>query len=413
MISRLRRAQELRLGIRTQLLVSQALGQIMPIAAIPFLTRLINPEQMGHYQIALSIALVALSFAVFQADIFVPVARDADEVRALERRALLTTSIVGVVATSIAAVLPNGGGVQAAVTTALLLAVLSLISVTNAMLIRKNDMPKLVLRNLLGGALVAIFQITFALFHPTAISLGLGMLIGRILCHTLLRSKKIYEPNANTVEVPKDFWRALSGAGANALGTFASQMPMLLVAPTYGPAAAGYLGLGQRVVGAPAGLIGQGINQIIIADSSTIIRDGSVTLWAGLHRQIIILIVLSFGSAAAIAIAIPPLAPWIFGAAWAPAGTYMMILALPMCLQFVAIPMVSLMTMLGMQRVMLATQTFRIICISGCIFIGGHFALAMPVTVALISAVWTLAYVATIGLTLVGMRKYDRQERRA
>lgn len=413
MISKLRHVKDIRLGIRAQLLLSQAMGQIIPIAAIPFLTRLLNPEQMGHYQIALSIALVALPFAVFQADIFVPVAHDADEVRALARRALLTTLMVGSIATSVAALLPNGGGLEVAVTTAVLLAILTLISVSNAVLIRKNDMTRLVHRNMLGGAFVAIFQTMFAIFNPTAISLGFGMLLGRALCQILLKSKKSCESHSNITDVPKGFWRVLSGAAANALGTFASQMPMLLVAPIYGPAAAGYLGLGQRVVGAPAGLIGQGINQIIVADSSAIIRKGEAKLWTGLRRQFFILIFLSLVAAMAISIIIPPLTPWIFGAPWAPAGKYMLILALPMCLQLVAIPMVSLMAMLGMQKTMLATQIFRIVCIFGCIFAGGHFAFAMPLTVTLISAVWTLAYAATIGLALLGVRKYDSQERKA
>jgi O-antigen/teichoic acid export membrane protein len=412
-ILRLRRVIEIRFGIRAQLMVSQALGQIIPIAAIPFLTRLLNPKEMGHYQIALSIALVALPFAVLQADVFVPVAHDEDEVRTLVRRAFLTTLIVGSIATSVAALLPSGGGLEAAVTTFLLLAVLSLTSVTNAVLIRKNDMSKLVQRNILGGALVAIIQTTFAMLYPSAISLGMGMLMGRALCQALLRSARSCAPHSNSADVPKDVWRVLSGAGANALGTFASQMPMLLVAPVYGAAAAGYLGLGQRVVGAPTGLIGQGVNQIIVADASAIIRSGEAKLWAGLRRQVVILISLSLAAAMAIAIIIPPLTPWIFGAPWAPAGRYMQILALPMCLQLVAIPMAPLMVMLGMQRAMLATQICRILCIVGCILAAAQFALGMPMTVTLISVVWSLAYVATIGLAIAGMRKYDRRKREA
>jgi O-antigen/teichoic acid export membrane protein len=285
--------------------------------------------------------------------------------------------------------------------------------VTNAVLIRKNDMLKLVHRNMLGGALVAIFQTIFAVLHPTAISLGMGMLIGRELCQALSRSAMSYSPHPNSAEVPKDFWRALGGSGANALGTFASQMPMLLVAPVYGAAAAGYLGLGQRVVGAPTGLIGQGVNQIIVADASAIIRNGEAKLWAGLRRQVVLLIIVSLAAAMAIGVIIPPLTPWIFGAPWAPAGKYIQILALPMCLQLVAVPMVPLMAMLGMQRTMLALQIFRILCIVGCIFAAAKLALGMSLTVTLISIVWTMAYFATIGSAIAGIKKYDRQERRA
>lgn len=413
MIFGMRHAKKVRLGIRAQLLASQTLGQIMPIAAIPFLTRLLDPEEMGHYQIGLSIALVALPFAIFQADVFLPVARDAGEVRALVRRAWLTTLIVGSIAICVAALLPSGGGTESAITTCLLLAVMSLTSLTNALLIRKNDMAKLVHRNMLGGALVAITQTMFAMLHPTAISLGMGMLLGRALCQVLLRSAGSYVRHPNNVEVPKSFWRAFSGAGANALGTFASQMPMLLVAPVYGAAAAGYLGLGQRVVGAPTGLIGQGVNQIIVADASAIIRNGKTELWAGLRRQVVLLLTLSLAAAIAIAIIIPPLTPWIFGASWVPAGKYIQILALPMCLQLVAIPMVPLMAMLGMQRTMLTLQILRIIGIVGCILVGSRFLLGMPLTVTLISAVWTIAYFAAIGLAIAGIRKYDAQERRA
>lgn len=396
-----------RFGVRAQLLASQIFGQLMPIAAIPFLTRLLEPAEMGHYQIALSIALVALPFAIFQADVFIPVAYDSSEVRMLTRRGFVSTAIVACTASSIVFLIPSGGGLKSAITTSLLVAVMSLMSLTNAELIRKNDMSKIVQRNLLGGALVAIAQTLFAILHPTAISLGLGMLVGRTLSQVLLRSAKIFEPHSNRVQVPKDFWRALSGAGANALGTFASQMPMLLVAPLFGAAAAGQLGLGQRVVGAPTGLIGQGINQIIVADASAIIRSGKAELWAGLRRQLVLLISLSLAAAMAIAIIIPPLTPWIFGSLWAPAGKYIQILALPMCLQLVAIPMAPLMAMLGMQREMVSLQIIRIFCIVGCILAGSTFSLGMSSTVSLISAAWTMAYCATIALAIVGMRRHD------
>lgn len=413
MLSRICRIKEIRLGVRAQLLASQTFGQILPIAAIPFLTRLLDPQEMGHYQIGLSIALVALPFAVFQADVFVSVAHDAGEVWTLLRRALLTTLVVGSIATSVAALLPSGGGAEAAITTFLLIAVLSLTSFTNALLIRKNDMRRLVHRNMLGGALVAIFQTMFAMVHPTAISLGTGMLMGRALCQVLLRSSSTYIPHPSGTQVPKGFWRALGGSGANALGAFASQMPMLLVAPVYGAAAAGYLGLGQRVVGAPTGLIGQGVNQIIVADASEVIRSGEAKLWASLRRQIVLLVVLSLAAAVVIAMIIPPLTPWIFGAPWGPAGTFILILALPMSLQLVAVPMAPLMAMLGMQRTMLTLQIFRILGIFGCIFAAGRFAFEMPLTVTLISAVWTVAYVVTIGAAIRGIQKYDGQVRRA
>jgi O-antigen/teichoic acid export membrane protein len=412
MMFRMRSQRKMRLGIRTQLLASQTVGQIIPIAAIPFLTRLLVPEEMGHYQIALSIALVALPFAIFQADVFVPVALDAKEVRTLLRRASLTTLIVSAIATSIAALLPSGGGLESAVTTFLLVTVLALTALTNAVLIRKNDMPKLVHRNMLGGALVAITQTAFAAVHPTAISLGAGMLAGRALCQTLLRSKATYAPHPNGADVPKDFWTALSGAGANALGTFASQMPMLLVAPVYGAAAAGYLGLGQRVVGAPTGLIGQGVNQIIVTDASAIIRSGKAKLWTGLRRPVTLLVCLALTAALAIAVIVPPITPWVFGAAWAPAGKYMQILSLPMCLQLVAVPLVPLMAMLGMQRIMLTLQIFRIMGIVGCILAARKFSLGLPLTVALISIIWTIAYVATTGLTITHMQKFDAKQQR-
>lgn len=399
--------KKIRLGIRAQLLASQAFGQIAPIAVIPLLTRLLTPEQMGHYQVALSIALVAIPFAIFQADVFVPVARDADEVGKLERRALLATLIVGSIAALATTLLMSGGGTESAITTFLLLATMSLMSVSNATLIRKDDMHKLVQRNMLGGTLVAASQMACALLHPTAISLGIGMLLGRVLSQAILRSTRDCAPHPNSNNVPQGFWRVMSGAGGNALGTFASQMPMLVVAPVYGAAAAGHLGLGQRVVGAPAGLIGQGINQIIVADASAIMRSGEPKLWSGLRRHLILLISLSLVAAATISLIVPPITPWLFGNAWEPAGKYIQILALPMCLQLVAVPLSPLMSMLGMQRVMLALQFFRVLGILACILIGFKFSLGMPMTITLISAIWAAAYFATISLAIVAIRKYD------
>ncbi|MDG2520499.1 oligosaccharide flippase family protein [Caulobacter segnis] len=400
-------------GTRAQLLASQILGQVMPIATIPLLTRLLDPVEMGHYQIALSIALIALPFAIFQTDVFVPVAHNEFEVTTLVRRALLSTSIFALFAATISFFISSGGGLELAASTFLLTAAMSLNSVANSILIRKSDIPKLIQRNIFGGAFVAITQAVFTILHPSAISLGLGMVVGRAISQILLKSTKSCEPHPNHVEVSKGFLRALIGSGANALGTFASQMPMLLVAPLYGAASAGYLGLSQRVVGAPTGLIGQGINQIIVADASAIIRSGNGKLWAGLRRQIVLLLSFSVAAAVALAIIAPPLTPWVFGALWAPAGEYIQILALPMCLQLVAVPMVPLMAMLGMQRELFCLQVLRIVCITVCVLAGATFSLGMSSTVTLISVVWTMAYCATIALAIVAIRKYDLQALRA
>lgn len=413
MISRIRRSIRGELGIRAQLLGSQISGQVMLIAAIPLLTRLLDPAEMGHYQIALSIALIALPFAIFQTDVFLSVARSDTEVTALVRRAIISTSIVAIVAASVSFGTSNGAGLELGITTFLLTAAMSVTAVANSLLIRKRDIPKLIKRNIFGGALVAVTQMIFTVLHPTAISLGLGMVVGRALSQVLWKSTMNFEPELDSVQGSQSFWRSVIGSSSNALGTFASQMPMLLVAPLYGPAAAGYLGLGQRVVGAPTGLLGQGINQIVVADASAIIRSGKAELWPAVRRPMIFLTFAALASALALAILAPPLTPWIFGAAWAPAGQYIQILALPMCLQLIAIPMVPLMAMLGKQRELLSLQILRIFCITICALTGAVFSFEMPATVTLISVVWTVAYCATIGLAVVAMRNYDLQASKA
>lgn len=392
---------------RRYLLISQVFGQLAPIVVLPLLTRILNPEQMGLYQVAFSISIIALPFALLQSDVLVPIARNIEQVRRLRRLTIAATLLVSSMSALGAFFLVSQGSHETALTTALLVVALSVTSFSSATLIRTGDSKSLIRRNLFGGGLVASFQVIAALFHPTALALGIGMILGRLTCITLVRSHRAFEPHSSDVTGAYGFWKILSGASANALGAFGSQMPMLIVAPIFGAAAAGHLGLGQRVVGGPVGLVGQGVNQIFTADSASILRSREAFLWPKLRRPLGLLMLTALLAALALGTIVPPITPWIFGASWAPAGKYIQILALPMCLQLVAIPMVPLLAMLGLQSLVFALQIFRVLGIAACAIIGIRLSWSMLTTVMLISIIWTLAYCLTIWVAIRAIHNYD------
>jgi O-antigen/teichoic acid export membrane protein len=136
--------------------------------------------------------------------------------------------------------------------------------------------------------------------------------------------------------------------------TAGSQLPSVMFAAFFGPAAAGVYLLANRVLSAPMQLIGQAIGNVFLADASAAMREGRLgVLVADVHARLAhigmppMLVLLMTG---------PEVFALVFGDGWRQAGVFAQWLAPWLYLVFITSPMTSIFLVLERQASAMAFQ---------------------------------------------------------
>lgn len=160
-----------------------------------------------------------------------------------------------------------------------------------------------------------------------------------------------------------DFPKYLVPAHSFNMASF--QSPVVLLGSFFGSAVAGYFMLTQRVIGAPMSIVAGAIGDVFRQQASeAYARTGEC---AGLYRKTFSkLLLLSLPPFLVFYLAAPALFAWVFGDAWRASGEYARVLVPMLFFQFVTSPLSSLFFIAGKQRLDLLWQSglFAIVCTS-------------------------------------------------
>lgn len=131
------------------------------------------------------------------------------------------------------------------------------------------------------------------------------------------------------------------------LNTLSWQLPALLLARYFGSASAGYFSIGMRVLSIPMDLVAASIGQVFFQRTAEASARGDLPqiVEAALRRLI------AFGIFPVLMIALvgPDLFGVVFGNQWRPAGVYLRILSVWICVWFISSPLSTLTTVLEKQ----------------------------------------------------------------
>ncbi|MCD2193643.1 oligosaccharide flippase family protein [Actinomycetospora endophytica] len=341
-----------------RLLLGQVLGQLCLVVAVPVLTRLMDPTEVGLFQLASAIAVVAQPAATWCHEFRIPVAASPAEVAALRRVgfAMLTatTALCGAVALG-GALAASWDTAETALTTALLLGAYAGTVLDNAVLIRAQRRSALAARNLLSGVLGAGLQIAAALLLGSAVALGVAVLVGRLAAIGLTRASTTPGERTGSVSLRG----SLPAVGAQSIWVLSMQTMTLLATPFFGVVAAGYVGLAQRIAGAPTSLIGQALGQVAQSLLAPHVRARDGQLRRAVLRQTAALGALASAVAVPLMVLAPRWAATLLGEQYATVGTVTAILAVPFALQITAGPLTPLLIMVDRQTVFFRLQTLR------------------------------------------------------
>lgn len=268
------------------LVSSSAAGQILTVATMPLIARFYAPDAFGIFSMIFAACAVITAFSALRLDAAIPLAVDLDEARALTRMALALAAgfalIAAVITRTFTEDLSRIAGFDivpwAWWLPPLILLTSGFTTLSHAAL-RHREYGQIATRTLAQSLGTVSGQLAFATLTRSAGGLLSGQLVGRAFgLISLARTSQhlLVAPAPGSFRKSlRHFWRFPAIFAPSALlNTLGTNMPLLLIGVWFGPQAAGYLGITQRVALAPSALVGSAISQVFSGELAARIRDG-------------------------------------------------------------------------------------------------------------------------------------------
>lgn len=259
---------------------ASVVGQLIMLAAMPFLTRLYTPESFGVFAVFSAIMGVVLVISSWRYELAIPLLPGHKNAS----RLLLLALIINFLSASISAVVVLMFRFEIAgwADTPLLASFLWLLPVAiltggtykalNYWSIRSKDYRKIAITKITQSSVNVLVQLLGGIVGIGAIGLVIGQIIGQSAGVTRLwKGLKFKRMRA---EVSKKHSFALLSryrnfpkydAPAATLNASSAQLPNIAMAFIFGPAAAGMYYLADRVLSVPMSIVSQAIGQVLFS----------------------------------------------------------------------------------------------------------------------------------------------------
>jgi O-antigen/teichoic acid export membrane protein len=384
-----------------------AAGQGLVVLAYPALTRLYDPAEFGLLVVFTSVVGIVAVVSTASLEMAVPLPAEPDDAVAVAwaglcavgATALLTAAVGWALADPVAAVLGVPRLAEVWWLVALSVLVLGCYQVASEWMVRQRSYSAVARRNVLQGVGQVGTQVGLGLAGVRPWGLLLGLPVGR-LCGIggvtgragLLR-RRVPRPAAIGRALRRYRRFPLLATPSALLNSAGLDLPLLLVSALYGDARAGLLGLVVRVVGAPAAVIGQAVNQVFVGESGAGLRAADSGMGRTVRSAARRLLVVAAGPALLLVLAGPALFAAVFGAGWAEAGEYARFLAVAYLAQFVVAPVASsTLLLLERQGQQLAWAAVRLALTAGGPLVCGLAGAPISYAVAALSAGHVVGY---------------------
>jgi O-antigen/teichoic acid export membrane protein len=389
-------------------------GQLLLVASSPFLTRLYGPEEFGVLAVFTSVTTILGGVMTLCYQYAVPVCRDDADAAATVAVGLSSVVLVDLVLVLVLAVasgplaarlgIAGFAGLLWLAPFYLLLWGWSLVLAHWS--IRGGTYRLNALGNLIQSATQAGSQLGLGLLPGAgAGALVLGYSLGPLArCLVFLKG---LEP-ADRAILRRVSWARLRAqalahrsyplftAPATLLESAASMLPTILVAVLYGPAAAGWFGLGQRITGMPVRMLAEAGSNVFLGE---IAQAERAAIYRLVRRTSVRFAALGLVGMLPLLLAGPPLFALVFGEPWREAGSMVQLLVPLNLARFVVVPVSQTLNVLGRQNLRLVASLLTTVALGASFALGAWLGLPQLVTIALYSAGTTLAFLFFLGIT--------------
>ena len=364
-----------------------ALGQALALLAAPILTRLYTPEDFGILGVYASLLGICAAIASLRYEYSIPIPESDRDAAALTSLALaiipiavgsmtvitflLSDQIINWTSTPAFApylwMLPIG------------IALWSTYNVLTFWAIRKKNFH-LVATTKVSQSIATI--ITQAVLFPIGAP---GLLVGHMLSGAIgisslrnfikqnnrdaFRAVKIIDATRNARQFRKF---ALYGTPSGLVNAAGLLSPVLLLAASHGPEAAGQLALLQRIAAAPLRLIGTAINKVYFAEAASEIRKGGSSLNSLYLKTSKRLGTAALASTLLMFVFGPTVFPLLFGEQWIIAARWSRPMAIMLGVQLIASPLSQTLNALQLQAWQLGWDVTRLSFITLAFALGAY-----------------------------------------
>jgi O-antigen/teichoic acid export membrane protein len=402
------------------LLSGTAIAQLIPLLATPVLTRIYTPEQFGALAILLAVANPLSLLVCGRYDLTVVLPRDDERANVLARLALLLAMVVslllGGLLWSFREPLSGLMGGEVALTPVLLAPLLFLLmgffQPLNNWLIRKQAFRAMSVNKMVQTTVI------------TLVSLGLGwwafehgLMVGYVAGWVLYVAFGAMQVRWKGFRFrPLQFAAMREAAMAyrsfplyNALpavmNTATLSIPVFLLTRVFDEQVTGQFNLCRQTIFLPVTFFATSFMQVYMQRASSTVAAGGAVL-PSLRRSVQLLGGLALALVLVLLTAGPFLFGLVFGAQWTEAGTYARILALPIALQFVVVPLTPLLPALGHIR---AYSIWQVLYFASVLLLG-FVAFALPSDYLLaLAAVESLCFLMLGLFILRSASRHDAQ----
>ena len=390
----------------SQVAIAAAGNQMTPVALLPLIALYFDMNDIADYQVALSAAIILQSLMSLGIEYQIPGLSNAASVRILLKRAVLSSLVLTCVALvlTIQGLVTHSPWVSKVVGAWGITVSFALFAVCNSLSARAQDHRALVVSNLSSAVVVIVGQVAFGFIGWGLLGLVLPLTFGRIVGALTSLNFRRRRPSqvrqtAQSSSQMQSGRENLAWVSAFLISTMALQLPIIAADVILSPSQTATFAIALRIASAPASLMGAGLAQAFIFDSSRILLTQPNEFYAFLNRAQKKLIVLSSFGGLLLALIGPISIIVLFDAEWHDAAWMILILALPFTLQTANRVMTPVFTMIHSSGSLLSIQAARLFLTLVSIVVALYVddrTLALVIGVGVVSLVFQLVFVLTL-----------------
>lgn len=375
-------------------------AQAVALALSPIITRLYGPESFGVLGAFVALTQIIITIAALTYPIAIVLPKNDKNAKGLVKLSIYITLIIASISGIFILFFSNelvrlfhiGSIANFLYLIPIVIIFAGIMQVSEQWLIRTNQFAINAKANFLQSVITNVSSVSIGLIYPTATVLVLLQTLGngvRAIIMVLLARKSKYKENIDEEKVLSKRQLAkkyidfpIYRAPEVLISSVSQNLPVLLLAGLFGPAAAGFYNIGRTVLGLPSRLIGQSIGDVFYPRISEAANNGEnlnklikkATFLLGVIGILPFGIVIFFG---------PFLFGIVFGEGWEVAGEYARWIALSSYSIFVNKPSVRSMPVLKAQRFQLVFTFMVLIAQTTGLLLGFYFFNSDLIAVAL------------------------------